>query len=558
MPRTETQTGQMTGGDILIQSLLANDVDHIFCVPGESYLAALDSLHDVEEQIKLVICRQEGGAAVMAEAHGKLTGKPGICFVTRGPGATNASIGVHTAHQDSTPMLLLVGDVARDQRDREAFQEVDFHRMFGALAKHVERCDDAGRLAEYVNRSLHIAQQGRPGPVVLTLPEDMLTDVVPQSLPLRCRPAVTEPGSHALKEMIELLGRAEKPLALVGGGGWTPDGVQALRRFIEVQQLPVSAVFRRQDLINNVDEMYVGDLGIAPNPDLAQAVQDSDLLLVIGPRLGEMTSSGFSLFDIPGDGKRIIHIHPGADEIGRLYEPRLGIPANLNAFAGAAERLAPARSEGWPEWTASLRTSYEGWQAGGRCEGPVNLIKVVEHLRDTLPRDCIITNGAGNFASWVHRYHHYRSFPGQLAPTSGAMGYGLPAGIAAAITMPDRRVVTVAGDGDLMMSVQELATAAQYNARLIVLVFNNGMYGTIRMHQEREYPGRTSGTTLANPDFVALAQSFGGKGWLVTDTSDFAPALEEALAHDGLSLIEVQADPDAISPGTTLSALRKA
>jgi acetolactate synthase I/II/III large subunit len=557
-----SQSTSQIAGHLLVECLIAQGVTHAFGVPGESYLAVLDGFHAYRERIRFVINRQEGGAAFMAEAHGKLTGRPGICFVTRGPGATNASIGVHTAFQDSTPMVLFVGDVASDQRDREAFQEVDYGSFFGpstkGMAKRVERIDDPRRIPEYVARAFATAMNGRPGPVVLVMPEDMLTQPV-QAQPMPRVEAVqawSDPGS--LRSLREMLLKAERPLVIAGGGGWTPQSAQALQRFAENWKLPVGNAFRFQDTFDNFHPQYAGDVGIGINPKLAARVKDSDLILAIGPRLGEMTTSGYTLLEVPRPKQKLVHIHASAEELNRVYQADLAINATMNAAARSLEVLTAPPTVAWEAWTTAVHADYEANLMPQKLPGDIDMPAVVAALQRHLPADAVLTNGAGNFASWVHRFfrHHglVKGHKTQLAPTVGAMGYGVPAGIAAAIAT-GRVAFTIAGDGDFLMNGQELATAVQHGAKSIIVLLNNGMYGTIRMHQEREYPTHVSGSHLSNPDFCALARAYGYAAEQVNTTAEFEPALLRALASDKGTLIEIPLDPDVITTRGTLSAI---
>ena len=556
-------------GHLLVECLIEQGVTHAFGVPGESFLAVLDGFHAHAERIRFVTNRQEGGAAFMAEAQGKLTGRPGVCFVTRGPGATNASIGVHTAFQDSTPMVLFVGDVASDARDREAFQEVDFAAFFGpstkGMAKRVERIDDARRIPEYVARAFATAMNGRPGPVVLVLPEDMLTQRV-DSVPLpRVEPvqAWSDPG--ALRELRTLLLAAERPLVIAGGGGWTPQSAAALQRFAEAWRLPVANAFRFQDTFDNHHPQYAGDVGLGINPALARRVRESDLLIALGPRLGESTTGGYTLIEAPLPRQRLVHIHASAEELNRVYQPALAIQASMNAAARSLEVLSPPPSLPWSAWTEACHADYlanvDPANGGMQLPGPIDMPAIVHTLQRLLPADAVLTNGAGNFASWLHRFYRYpglaRGHKTQLAPTNGAMGYGVPAGIAASL-LTGRTAFTIAGDGDFLMNGQELATAVQHGARSIVLLLDNGSYGTIRMHQEREYPARVSGSNLNNPDFAALARAYGYASERVERTADVEPALRRALAHPGGTLIVVPLSPEVITTRGTLSAIRDA
>ncbi|WP_227753594.1 MULTISPECIES: thiamine pyrophosphate-binding protein [Ramlibacter] len=568
-----SQNHAQPAGHLIVECLAAQGVTHAFGVPGESYLAVLDGFHAFRDRIAFVVNRQEGGAAFMAEAAGKLTGRPGVCFVTRGPGATNASIGVHTAFQDSTPMVLFVGDVASDQRDREAFQEVDYGSFFGpstkGMAKRVERIDDADRIPEYVQRAFATAMNGRPGPVVLVLPEDML--VKPTSArPLPRVEAVqawSDPG--ALRELREMLLAARKPFVIAGGGGWTPQAAQALQRFAENWKLPVGNAFRFQDTFDNHHPLYAGDVGIGINPKLAARIRESDLVLAIGPRLGEMTTGGYTLLTPPRPVQKLVHIHASAEELNRVYRADLAICATMNAAARSLEVLTAPPELLWAAWTEAAHADYEAnvqpqalpGLTGDGERGLVDMPAVVALLQKHLPADAVLTNGAGNFASWTHRYfrHHglAKGHKTQLAPTGGAMGYGVPAGIAANL-LTGRTVLTMAGDGDFLMNGQELATAAQHGGRSIVVLLNNGMYGTIRMHQEREYPQHVSGTRLQNPDFVALAAAYGWVGSRVRRIADFEAALLAALGCETGSLIEIVLDPEVISTRGTLGAIRDA
>lgn len=558
-------TTPQLAGHLLVDCLLAQGVTHAFGVPGESYLAVLDGLHARQDRIQFVTCRQEGGAAFMAEAHGKLTGRPGVCMVTRGPGATNASIGVHTAFQDSTPMVLLVGDVASDCRDREAFQEVDYASFFGpstkGFAKRVERIDEADRVPEYVARAFATAMNGRPGPVVLVLPEDMLTRMTAaQPLPrVEAVQAWSDPGS--LRTLREMLLKSERPLVIAGGGGWTPQSAQALQRFAENWKLPVGNAFRFQDTFDNHHPLYAGDVGIGLNPKLAARVKASDLIIAIGPRLGEMTTGTYTLLEAPRPKQKLVHIHSSAEELNRVYQADLAINATMNAAARSLEVLTAPVSVAWEAWTTSANEDYlENLKPtpSANLPGDIDMPAIVGMLQKHLPADAVLTNGAGNFASWVHRFfqHHglVKGHKTQLAPTVGAMGYGVPAGIAAAITT-GRVAFTIAGDGDFLMNGQELATAVQHGAKSIIVLLNNGMYGTIRMHQEREYPTHQSGSSLNNPDFAALARAYGYAGVRITRTADFEAELLAALARKEGTVIEVTLDPEVITTRGTLSAI---
>ena len=542
------------GGQILVDQLKIQGVERVFCVPGESYLAALDGLY--ESGIDVIVCRQEGGAAMMAEADGKLSGRPGICFVTRAPGATNASAGVHIADQDSTPMILFVGQVGRSMVDREAFQEVDYRKMFGDLAKWVGQIDDIARIPEYISHAFHIATSGRPGPVVLALPEDVLsaTAVVEDTRP--AVPVIARADDEDTAAVAAALAEAERPLAIVGGGGWTRGAGDDLAGFAEKFNLPVTASFRCQDYMDNRHPNYAGDVGIGINPALAQRVRDADLLLILGSRLGEMTTSGYSLVGIPNPKQKMIHAYPGPDELGRVYRPDLAINAAIPSLVAKLSRLNAPNDMRWADWTAQARADYEAWQEPEETPGDVKLEQVVRHLSDVLGEDAIISNGAGNYTAWVHRYYRYKRYRTELAPTSGSMGYGFPAAVAAKLAYPDRDVVCFAGDGCFMMHGQELATAVQHGANVVTIIVNNGMYGTIRMHQEKFYPNRVSGTQLQNPDFVALARAYGGHGALVERTEDFAAAFEEARNCGQPAIIELRTEQEAIAPRMTIERLR--
>ncbi|AVQ80989.1 MULTISPECIES: thiamine pyrophosphate-binding protein [unclassified Variovorax] len=560
-------------GHLIVECLVEQGMNIAFGVPGESFLAVLDGFHAYRDRARFIVNRQEGGAAFMAEAHGKLTGRPGVCFVTRGPGATNASIGVHNAFQDSTPMVLFVGDVGSDFRDREAFQEVDYGSFFGpstkGFAKRVERIDDADRIPEYVARAFATAMNGRPGPVVLVLPEDMLRSET-GARPL-ARVEAVEPWSDpgALRTLRELLLKSQRPLVIAGGGGWTTQAAQALQRFAENWRLPVANAFRFQDTFDNHHPLYAGDVGIAINPKLAQRVKDADLILAIGPRLGEMTTGGYTLLEAPKARQTLVHIHASAEELNRVYQADLAINAGMSAAARSLEVLSAPPTLPWEEWALQAHADYEAnlepqALAGMPAEtprGPVDMAAVVALLQKHLPADAAITNGAGNFASWVHRYFRYHGLAKgaktQLAPTSGAMGYGVPAGIAANLAT-GRVAFTIAGDGDFLMTGQELATASQHGGKSIVVLLNNGMFGTIRMHQEREYPDRTSGTALRNPDFCGLARAYGYAAERVTQTSQFEAALLRALAADTGTLIEIPLDPEVITTRGTLASITRA
>ncbi len=544
----------MTGAQMLVRVLLAHGVTHVFCVPGESYLAVLDALADVKDRITVISCRHEAGAANMAVTHGKLTGRPGICMVTRGPGATHASVGVHTARQDSAPMILFVGQVARGQKGREAFQEVDYAAAFGPLAKWAVEIDDARRVAELVGRAFATAVQGRAGPVVIALPEDMLTDEAPAAPITLSARATASPSPDFIETLTGRMEAAQRPLMILGGTGWTAPALDALAIWAGEAALPIALSFRRKDLLDNDHPCYAGDLGLGPNPRLIERVGACDLVIALGARLGENPTQGYSLFTPARTAEILVHIHPGAEELGRVWPASLASVADTGEAARAlcAIRLPKGR---WEAWRSAARDEATAFGALVPVEGRVNLSEVFDHLNRALPPDAIVCNGAGNYATWLHRFYRHRRFGTQLAPTSGAMGFGVPAAIAAKITTPGREVVAVAGDGCFLMSGQELATAVQYKAGVIFLVVDNGSYGTIRMHQERDYPGRVMATDLANPDFVAYARAFGAWATRVEDTAEFPGALRDARAAGGPALIHLKTDIQDIAPGRTLRSL---
>ena len=545
-----------TGGQILVANLLAQGADLAFCVPGESYLPVLDALYDVRDRLRLIVCRQEGGAAYMAEAYGKLTGRPGIALVTRGPGASNAAVGIHTAVQDSSPMIVFVGQVGSDFADREAFQEIDYRRMYGSSVKWVAQIDRADRIPEYVARAYRVAQSGRPGPVVLALPEDMLVASAAVDDAARVEATVLHPAPEAIAALRARLERARRPLVLVGGSGWSERACADLARFTAANDLPIACAFRNQDLIDNRDERYAGEVGIGPNPKLAARVRDADVLLVIGERLGEIVTSGYTLLSVPNPAQALVHVHPGADELGRVYQPALAIAASLPAACAALAEMPPIAAPAWAGSAAEAHADYLAWQSPRPMPGALDLWQAVAFLRERLPEDAILVNGAGNYATWLHRLYRYPRYRTQLAPYSGSMGYGVPAAVAAKAVCPERVVVSWNGDGCFLMNGQELATAVQYGLNVIFVVIDNGMYGTIRMHQEKHYPARVYGTDLVNPDFAALARAYGVHGECVTRTAEFAPAFERALAHDGPSLLHLRIDPQAITMNATIDQLR--
>jgi acetolactate synthase-1/2/3 large subunit len=544
-----------TGARILVDQLKIHGADTVFCVPGESYLAVLDALYDANS-IRTFTCRQEGGAAMMAEAHGKLTGKPAILMVTRGPGATNASAGLHVAMQDSTPLILFIGQVERAALDREAFQEIDYRRMFGQLAKWVTQIDDPRRIPEFISRAYYVATSGRPGPVVLALPEDMLTEEAAVADAEPWRRVETAPGAAQVAEVMDELRRAERPFLLLGGSQWDRDAVRAIESFATANSLPVGCVFRRQDRFDNAHPCYVGDVGIGISPKLGQRIRASDLLVVLGSRLGEIATGGYSLLEIPVPRQRLVHIHADAEELGRVYQPKVSVHATPRAMAQALAAEKPIANPRWREATATARAEYEAWQQPVRSPGNLQMAEIVHWLGNHMPPETVFTNGAGNFATWLHRFHRYRGFGTQLAPTSGSMGYGFPAALGAKVQDRRRPVICIAGDGDFQMTGQELATAVQYELDVIVLIVNNGMLGTIRMHQERHHPGRPFATDLANPDFAALARAYGAFGEAVERTADFPAAFERARASGKPAIIDLKIDPEALTPRQSLSEIR--
>lgn len=545
----------LSGGQALVRELLVQGVTDVFCVPGESYLPVLDALHDAD--IRLTVCRQEGGAAMMAEAAGKLTGRPGICMVTRGPGATNAAAGLHVAMQDSTPMILFVGQIEQAMTDREAFQELDYKAVFGSMVKWAAQIGSADRIPEYISRAFHVATSGRPGPVVLALPEDVLSDLTDAPPARPARPAVAEGGADAIAELVAMLNAAKRPVVIAGGSGWDAAAVADLVTVAERFSLPVTCSFRRQDRFPASHPHYMGDLGIGPNPKLMERLKNSDLILLLGGRLSEMPSQSYGLLDIPVPSQTLVHVHPGEGELGRVYSPDLAFrvtpAAFLRALSGADAGAAPDRSAD----IAAGHAAFHAWSdTPTQVPGPFNLGEVFAALRDELPPDAILTNGAGNYATWLHRYHRFTRFGTQLAPTSGSMGYGLPAAVAAKRMNPDRVVLAFAGDGCFQMTGQEFGTAVQYGAAVVAVVVDNGMYGTIRMHQERTFPARVVATDLVNPDFAALARAYGGHGETVERTADFIPALRRALASGKPAILHCLTDPEALTPARTLSQFR--
>ena len=545
-----------TGGEILVDQLSVQGVRDVFCVPGESYLAALDAFHGSD--IKLTVCRHESAAAIMAEAIGKITGRPGICFVTRGPGVSNASAGIHIARQDSSPMIVFVGQVGREMREREAFQELDYRAVFGSMAKWATEIDDPSRIPEIVSRAFHTACNGRPGPVVIALPEDMLRERIAVPDAKVFEPIEIWPGPTDMSRLQKLLWAAKRPVALVGGSRWSEAACAALMRFAERFALPVATTFRRGHLVDALHPCYAGDFGIGPNPKLLARVKNADLVLLIGGRFGEMPSQSYTVFDIPEPQTKLVHVHPGADELGRVYHPHLAINAAPTAFCSALEGLQPPNDIAWRGESDAAHADYLAWgEKATPVPGAVNLGEIMIWLRDNLSPDSIVTQGAGNFSAWVHRFYRVRKFGGLVGATSGSMGYGLPAALAMQTLYPKRTVVCVSGDGDFLMTGQDFATAVQYGLPVIVLVADNGLYGTIRMHQERDYPGRVIATDLRNPDFVAYALAFGGYGAVVEKTADFPAAFAAARASGKPSIIHLKIDPEATTPSTTLSGIRE-
>ena len=549
--------GTRTAGEVLIDQLVIHGVRHVFCVPGESYIAALDAFHD--RDIAITVCRHESGAAIMAEACGKETGRPGICFVTRGPGAANAAAGLHFARQDSTPLILFVGQVAREMREREAFQELDYRAVFGSIAKWATEIDDSARIPELVSRAFHVATGGRPGPVVMALPEDMLVERIAVPDAPAFEPVEIWPGATDMSRLQKLLWAAERPVVLLGGSRWSQAATAAVARFAERFALPVATTFRRAHLFDPDHRCYAGDLGIGPNPKLLARIKAADVILLVGGRLGEQPSQGYTLLDIPAPRQTFVHVYPGVEELGRVYRARLAINASPTAFAAALEGIEPPPGEaGWRNETALAHAEFLAWtDKPTAVPGAVNLGEIIVGLRDQIPADAVICNGAGNFSVWVHRYARYRRYGSELAPISGSMGYGVPAAIGIKRLAPERMVIAFAGDGDFLMTGQEFATAVQYKLPVIIVVVDNGMYGTIRMHQERHYPGRVVATDLKNPDFAAYARAFGGHGATVERTADFFPAFEAARKSGLPAILHVKVDPEALTPAMSLSAIRE-
>jgi acetolactate synthase-1/2/3 large subunit len=544
-----------SGGRILVDQLVRQGVEHVFCVPGESYLAVLDALHDAD--LKVTVCRQEAGATMMAAASATLTGRPGICFVTRGPGATNAAHGLHIAEHDSTPLILFIGQVERRMLGRGAFQEMDYRAFLGPTVKWATQVEDAARIPEIVQRAFHVAMQGRPGPVAIALPEDVLTDMAGVADAMRVEPAPIWPGLTQMAELQKMLWAAKRPIAVVGGGGWDARATHALRRFAERFDLAVAASFRRASLFDGEHPNYAGEIGIGPNPRLKARIEDADLVLLVGGRMSETPSQSYTLFDVPTPRQALVHVHPDPHEIGRIYRPALGIIATAPAFCAALEGLQPPNAISWSEQTRTARAEYLEWtDKAPAMPGAMQLGEAMLWLRGRLGEDAIVTNGAGNYAGWPGRFLRYRKIGAQIGPTSGSMGFGVPAAVGAKRVCPDRMVVSFSGDGCFLMNGQEFATAVQYDLPIVFIVIDNGMYGTIRMHQERDYPGRISATELKNPDFAAYARAFGGHGETVAATGEFAPAFERAVASGKPAILHVKIDPDAITPMTTLTAIR--
>ena len=542
-----------SAAEVLVDQLRIHGVRHVFCVPGESYLAVLDAFHDSD--LTVTVCRQEAGAAIMAEAVGKVTGRPGVCFVTRGPGATNAAHGIHIARQDSTPLVMFVGQVARETREREAFQELDYRAVFGSMAKWATEIDDAARVPEIVSRAFHTAANGRPGPVVVAIPEDMLVERIAVDDAPPFSAIETSPGLYEMQKFAELLAAARAPVAVLGGSRWSQEACDRMARFAEKYKLPVCTTFRRGHLFDQTHSCYAGDLGIGPNPKLLERIKSSDLVIVIGGRLGELPSQHYTLFDIPRPQHPFVHVHPGAEELGRVYSPHLAINATPTAFTAALETLKFSRAAAGEAKAANA--DYRAWtDKPTEQPGAVNFGAVMIWLRENLARDAFLCNGAGNYAAWIHRFFRFRRFAQQVAPASGSMGYGVPAAVAMKRLHPERQVICIAGDGDFLMNGQEFATAVQYDLPFTTILFDNGMYGTIRMHQEREYPGRISATDLRNPDFAAYARAFGGFGVSVERTEDFPAAFRAAEASGKPAIVRLAIDPEAITPGTTLAKIR--
>src|ERR1700692_2574995 len=554
--RCPKPTPSRTAAAALVEQLLINGVQHVFCVPGESFLPVLDALRD--SGITITVCRHEGGAAMMGEAIGKVTGRRGICFVTRGPGATNASAGIHIAQQDSTPMIMFVGQVETSVREREAFQELDYRAVFGSMTKWTAEVDDPNRITEFVSRAFYTASSGRPGPVVLALPKDMLSERVTVAAAPAFEPVETSPGEEEMARLGELLAEAKNPLLVLGGSRWSQTARRQIHEFADRTGLPIATSYRRSTLFDPLHPLYAGDLGLSPNSKLVARAKTADLLVLVGGRLGEIPSQGYSLLSSPAPQTKLVHIHPGAEEIGRVYRPHLAIHASPNRFVAALKRLAMTAKPAGRESADTAHADYLAWTGTATPQpGDVNLGEIMVWLRDHVPTDTILCNGAGNYASWIHRFYRFREFMTHVAPTSASMGYGMPAAIAMQRLHPGRLVLSVNGDGDFLMSGQEFALAVQYRLPIIVVVCDNGMYGTIRMHQEREFPGRVGATDLHNTDFDAYARAFGGLGAVVTKTSGFPAAVAAARQSGRPAIIHLKIDPDAILPSATLSGIRE-
>jgi acetolactate synthase-1/2/3 large subunit len=560
MPTTakaNVATPAISGGRILAHQLALHGADTVFAVPGESYLDLLDGLYDVRDQVRLITCRFEAGAVNMAEAYGKLTGKPGVAIVTRGPGACHAAIGVHTAQQDSTPLILLIGQIPSDEMDRDSFQEIDYRKMFGSIAKWCTQIDDAARIPEIMHRAFHVAVSGRPGPVVIALPEDMQLEKlsIDQGRPYQAPVAWCDPGQVA--EMRARLAKAKRPLMLLGGNAfWTDQGRADIRAFAEANRLPVAVGFRRQAAFDGTSPSFVGDIGVGPDPSLVAKAREADFILAVGTRLSESVTQGYTLFDLPRPSQTIVQVFPDPAELARVFQVDLAIAADVNLFAATARALPAVESGGWAKWTAELRSLREAGREPPNYPGPLNLAICMRELEKMLPEDCVLTTDAGNFAGWATRFLNLGPRQRYIGPSNGAMGYGVPAVIAAKVMQPDRLGLCFVGDGGFLMTGQEIATAFHHGVNPIVFVFNNQMYGTIRMHQERDYPHRVSGTTLTNPDFQKFIEAFGGHGEIVTATAEFRPAFERAVASGKPALIELRVDPDQLGTRASISGLR--
>ena len=551
-----TASNLRTGGQLIVDCLRVHGVDTVYCLPGESYLHALDAFHDARE-IRLVVCRQEGGAAYMTDADAKITGKPGVLFVSRGPGACNAAVGIHTAFQDATPMVVFIGQVPRASMERLAFQEIDYRRMYGQSAKWIAQIDDAARIPELISRAFHTAMSGRPGPVILVIPEDMQEDTSDAALGEHYIAPRAAPAPADMETLGQLLSTAERPLVLVGGSGWTAQARDDLAAFAAANALPVLTAFRRQDLIDNRHPNFAGKAALGKDPKLARRMRDCDLLIAIGTQLTDIITDEFTLLDVPRPRQTLVHVLAGPEELGRVYQPALPIVATMPEFCAALRALPAPTAPRWAKWTEEAVADERDWRKPTTAPGPLNLAEIVAHLNETLPDDAIVAQGAGNFTAWLRRFYVYRGWPTEVGPINGSMGYGLPAAIAAKVRHPDRDVVCLTGDGDFLMTGQELSTAVAENLAIVILLVNNGTYGTIRMHQETHYPGRVIATKLTNPDFAALAQSYGAQGETVSKTEDFPAAFARARAAGKPALIQLMLDPDVTTPTTTLTALRE-